>query len=482
MAKFWFSLAVLALVLVIGVAAGAFGARQLRPAVPSREPEAASLVPTPTRASTTPAPVAIPPQPTPTPDTSRQLIGSFATSNQGVSQQWTAFRQEFQQWRTSETTCSAAAMTQDLRNWVTRFDGLRDRTISLNRTSLTRPVVESLADVANQQEQSLQRLRDSWRPGDQGAFAVYERDRQDSQQSRRGVIDQAARLKTVKVSEQQQAVVQFRSAWDNVASDWDNFHTEWDAWRGREASRAVAQTAADLQVFTQRFQGIFARIQALPRSSVVVPTAEALIRAGDRETGALVRLRDRYKPDDPTLFETFERDRRVAMTERRTTADALTQLAQRIALDRQDELDAFSDTFATLTRDWDAFSNDYDSWRNQNGNCKHDDVSTRLDGFVQKFRGITASAQALRRDSPARPLADLLADATLRELTALQSLRDTWAPYDGAAWQTHEREQIAIDDMRSRVAVGLQTLAERYSVTLSTTPASATGSQPASGR
>ncbi|MBI2867091.1 MAG: hypothetical protein HYX97_02000, partial [Chloroflexi bacterium] len=396
MSKFGFTIVVLALVLAIGVAGGVLGTRMSEPVTRARQPESAAtpVPPGPAQPPATPAPVVLPPQPTPTPDNSRQLVGSFATSHQGVSQQWDSFRKDYQAWRVSETSCSATSMTRDLRDWVTRFDGLRDRAARLNRTSQTRPVVDALTDVANQQDQALQQLRDSWRPGDQGVFTVYEQDLQSFQQSRRGVIDQAARLKTVKIADQQATMAQFSANWDGVASSWDAFHNDWDAWRGREASRAVSQTAADLQAFTQRFQAVFARLQALPRQPVVVPAAEAFIRAGDRETGALVSLRDRFKPDDPSLFETFERQRRIAMTERRAAVDALTQLEQRLASERQEELGAFNDTFATLTRDWDAFSNDYTSWRNQNGNCKQDDVSAKLDGFVQKFRSIMASVQA----------------------------------------------------------------------------------------
>ena len=484
MARFGFTIVVLALVLAIGVAGGVLGTRMSEPASQARQPESAAtpVPPGPAQPPAAPAPVAIPPQPTPTPDNSRQLVGSFATSYQGVSQQWDAFRKDYQAWRVSENSCSATSMTRDLRDWVTRFDGLRDRAARLNRTSQTRPMVDALADVANQQDRALQQLRDSWRPGDTGVFTVYEQDRQGFEKSRQGVVEQAARLKTLKIADLQSAVAQLRTNWEGVASGWDSFHNDWDAWRGQESNRPVVQTVADLQVYTQRFQTVFARVQALPRQSAIVQITDSLIRAGDRETGALVSLRDRFKPDDPSQFETFERQRRIAMTERRAAVDALTQLEQRVASERQEELSAFSDTFATLTRDWDAFSNDYTSWRNQNGNCKQDDVSVKLDGFVQRFRSITASAQALRRDSPARPLADLMADATVRELTSLQALRDTWAPYDGAAWQAYEREQISTDDMRARVSVGLQTLAERYGVTLAATPASATASQPASGR
>ncbi len=484
MAKFGFTVVVLGLVLAIGVVGGVLGTRMSEPAVRARQPEPAATPASsgPAQPPAARAPVAIPPQPTPTPDNSRQLVGSFATSYQGVSQQWDSFRKDYQTWRVSENSCSATSMTRDLRDWVTRFGGLRDRATRLNRTSQTRPVVDALADVADQQDRALQQLRDSWRPGDTGVFTVYEQDRQGFEQSRRGVVEQASRLKTLKIADLQSDVAQLRANWEGVASGWDSFHNDWDAWRGQESNRAVAQTAADLQAYTQRFQAVFARLQALPRQSAIVQITDSLIRAGDRETGALVSLRDRFNPDDPSLFETFERQRRIAMSERRTAVDALTQLEQRLASERQEELGAFNDTFATLTRDWDAFSSDYTSWRNQNGNCKQDDVSIKLDGFVQRFRSITASAQALRRDSPARPLADLLADATVRELISLQTLRDTWAPYDGAAWQAYEREQIATDDMRARVSVGLQTLAERYGVALAANPTSATASQPAGGR
>ncbi|MBI4307519.1 MAG: hypothetical protein HY684_01790 [Chloroflexi bacterium] len=477
MAKIGFSLAVLILTLAIGVAAGVYGARVMQPPTSPRPPEPSPANVAALRA--TPTPLALPTQATPTPDTSRQMISAFIPSYQDVSLRWDSFRKDYRSWLTSETTCTPAAMVQEISGLVTRFAAMRERARGLSRTALTRSVVDSILDTADRENQALTRLRDAWKPNDQGPFLAYEQERRDITQARRKAVDQAAWLKTVSVAERQQSVAQLSSAWESVARDWDAFHRDWDTWRGQDASRSVAQTAADLPVFSQRFQGILTRLQGLPRSSLVIPVAEALVQAADREGSAMERLRGRFKPDDSALFESFERDRRLAAAERRKAVDRLDELTQQTASERQDAVDAFNQAFATLNQDWDTFDSDYDVWRNKNGNCQRDTITSKLADFTNRFKDIMAATQGVRRASPAKPLADLLADAAQRELSALQGLRDTWRPYDDTAIKAYEREQVTIDDLRARVAVGLQEVAERYGLTVTPLRSTAEAAKPA---
>ena len=111
----------------------------------------------------------------------------------------------------------------------------------------------------------------------------------------------------------------------------------------------------------------------------------------------------------------------------------------------------FVNSHGAITRSWDKFHGDFDTWRESLPECNASSLRARLRGFASDFSGITEEARALPRSSGVRELSDKLIGAIEGQETAIRQLRDTWQPDDPTVFELVDTERSAALTIQNEV-------------------------------
>ena len=114
----------------------------------------------------------------------------------------------------------------------------------------------------------------------------------------------------------------------------------------------------------------------------------------------------------------------------------------------------FASGHGAITRRWDQFHTDFDTWRESLPDCDASSLQASLRGFASDFSAITQEARALPRSPGVRELSDKLIGAIEGEETALRQLRDTWQPDDPTVFEAVDTERSAALAIQNEVRDG----------------------------
>ena len=224
------------------------------------------------------------------------------------------------------------------------------------------------------------------------------------------------------------AVDDFASKLKAVDQEWDGFQQEFDGWRAGLTSCHRSSVHEALQEFAVGFAGVTGQAGDLPRTAVTRELADILITAAEEEEAAFRQLRDRWQPDNLSLFELVEQRRSDSARAQRNVEDMILELEEELEKagdpEEREALKEFSDALGALRDDWNKFHDDYDELQKDARRMGPDSVLDRLDRLVSQFERIVDAAGELPSADATEDIARALEKAAEAELDALFAVND----------------------------------------------------------
>ena len=223
--------------------------------------------------------------------------------------------------------------------------------------------------------------------------------------------------------EARQAALEFGRRHRAIDRDWEQFHRDFDQWRAGLSSCGRSSFEGALRDFASDFNEITVQARNLSRPSGARSIADQLIEAANKEGAALRRLRDRWQPDDTSLFEAVATERAAAAAAQKEAQDRLTDLQGNGKPGSLEGVDQFSKDFEEINADWQKFHENYDSLRKEQGDLTNADTLTRLEELVNQFDDIAAAVDNMPSSSATEKMLKTLKEAADAEGQGLDDLR-----------------------------------------------------------
>ena len=118
----------------------------------------------------------------------------------------------------------------------------------------------------------------------------------------------------------------------------------------------------------------------------------------------------------------------------------------------------FADAQANIQAEWDAYHQEFDSWRAGLTSCTRNAAETSLREFASGAAGISSQALDLPRSADTRALADMLVAAGEGEETAFRRLSIQWQPGTVSLFEAVDEARFASNAAQTSVADGLYDL------------------------
>ena len=118
----------------------------------------------------------------------------------------------------------------------------------------------------------------------------------------------------------------------------------------------------------------------------------------------------------------------------------------------------FAAAQANIQADWDAYHQEFDSWRAGLTSCSRNAAEMSLRGFASDAAGISSLALGLPRSADTRALADLLVEAGEGEEAAFRRLSIQWQPGTVSLFDAVDEARFASNAAQTSVADGLYDL------------------------
>ncbi|MXY59352.1 MAG: hypothetical protein F4Y96_02430 [Chloroflexi bacterium] len=216
------------------------------------------------------------------------------------------------------------------------------------------------------------------------------------------------------------AFVEQRQAIDE---GWDQLHVDFDRWRAGLTSCDRSSVHEALQGFAAGFAEVTAQAGDLPRATVTREIADIVIAAAEDEEAAFRRLRDRWQPDDISLFEQVEQRRADSATAQRDVEDRTLELREQLEAAAEPgeraALMRFSDALDAVSNDWNEFHDDYAELQEAAVHLDPFAVIAELDRLVVRFDAIVETVSGLSAEGATEGVAGTLQAAVAAEREAL---------------------------------------------------------------
>ena len=225
------------------------------------------------------------------------------------------------------------------------------------------------------------------------------------------------------------AVDEFANQWQTIDQEWDQLHQDFDLWRAGLISchRSSAQEA--LQGFAASFTDVTEQARNLPRTIVIREPADTLIAAAEEEEAAFRQLRDRWQPDNLSLFELVEQRRSDAARAQRNVEDMTLELQEQLeaaASPREREaLEEFSDALDAVKNDWDRFHDDYAGLQRDANRMDPAAVLAQLQQLIAQFEEVVEAVSGLPSSDATGSMVERLQEAAEAEMDVLVAVNDS---------------------------------------------------------
>ena len=219
------------------------------------------------------------------------------------------------------------------------------------------------------------------------------------------------------------AIDAFADQRQTIDEEWDRFHQDFDEWRAGLTSCHRSSVHEALQGFAAGFAEITAQAGDLPRATVTREIADIVIAAAEDEETAFRRLRDRWQPDDISLFEQVEQRRAGSAGAQRHVEDRTLELREQLeAAAKPGEraaLTRFSDALDAVGNDWNEFHDDYAELQEAAVHLDPFAVIAELDRLIARFDAIVEAVSGLSAEGATEGVARTLQAAAAAEREAL---------------------------------------------------------------
>ena len=419
----------------------------------------------------------------------QQIAQQFNTGYDAINQEWDQLHQDFDAWRQGLITCDPSAVQASLVRFSGSIAGTTETARSLSRHSSVRGLADQLILAAEQEEEALRLLRDTWKPdlgeeepepeaSEQDESSVFEGvavARSAASAIQKRVADQLSDLQQQTTPAAKDKVDDFDAAVQSASFDWDRFHRNYDSFRTVQGGLTSEEAADRLGDLVNEFTDVVLAIRDLPSTPSTDRAALLLANAVEDEDLALRMLRgaipngeegngEAPATGEPTLFDFFDVEVVDANAARRQAGLELASALESVSSDRRNAIEAFVTQYTALNEEWAAFHGDYDGWRSTEGGCNRTKAVQALGGFAIRASELSGDVRDLPRATFLRPLGELMVEAAEREEGALKELRTSWRPFDPQVFQTLDRQRNTSGKLKRQVALGIQELLESYGI------------------
>ena len=433
----------------------------------------------------------------------QQIAQQFNTGYDAINQEWDQLHQDFDAWRQGLITCDPSAVQASLVRFSGSIAGTTETARSLSRHSSVRGLADQLILAAEQEEEALRLLRDTWKPDlgeeepePEATSNGFDSDSDDSDASeqdessvfegvavarsaasaiQKRVADQLSDLQQQTTPAAKNKVDDFDAAVQSASSDWDRFHRNYDSFRTVQGGLTSEEAADRLGDLVNEFTDVVLAIRDLPSTPSTDRAALLLANAVEDEDLALRMLRgaipngeegngEAPATGEPTLFDSFDAEVVDANAARRQARLELASALGSVSSDSRKAIEAFVTQYTALNEEWAAFHGDYDGWRSTEGGCNRTKAVQALGGFAIRASELSGDVRDLPRATFLRPLGELMVEAAEREEGALKELRTSWRPFDPQVFQTLDRQRNTSGKLKRQVALGIQELLESYGI------------------
>ena len=248
------------------------------------------------------------------------------------------------------------------------------------------------------------------------------------------------------------AVDEFANQWQTIDQEWDQLHQDFDLWRAGLTSCHRSSVQEALQGFAASFADVTEQARNLPRTIVIREPADTLIAAAEEEEAAFRQLRDRWQPDNLSLFELVEQRRSDAARAQRNVEDMTLELQEQLEAagdpKEREALEEFSDALDAIRNDWTRFHDDYAKLQRDAGPMDPAAVLAQLQQLIAQFEAVVEAVSGLPSSDATGSMVERLQGAAEAEIEALSAVNDgllgasTEGPNQGASSPLDEIEAI----------------------------------------
>ena len=149
-----------------------------------------------------------------------------------------------------------------------------------------------------------------------------------------------------------------------ISSEWDQFHGDFDQWSASLESCHPNAMREAVNEFAVSFNSVTEQARGLSRGKTSGEIADLLIVAAEEEETALRQLRDRWQPNNISLFENIEQHRTKASQAQKSAEDLVIELRDGFQDTADPEATAeFLEAFQPIKEQWDQLHDDYETLR-----------------------------------------------------------------------------------------------------------------------
>ena len=224
-------------------------------------------------------------------------------------------------------------------------------------------------------------------------------------------------------AENRQMAQQFAKTHQQIAQDWDEFRSDFDRWRNGLTSCDINSARTAFRGLAGDFDKITRQAGGLPRASVTRDLADQLIEAAGNEATALRRLRDRWQPEDTSLFEAVASQRTAGRAAQKEVIDQLMDLRETSDTGSVEEAQEFSTSFETLNEDWEKFHDNYNTLVDEQTDLSASDLSSQLEELLEELGDLVSAIEDLPANDTTEEMADSLKESAEAEESALKELQ-----------------------------------------------------------
>jgi len=274
---------------------------------------------------------------------SKSEVDDFATAVQSAGADWDRFHRNYDSYRSMQGGLTLEEAADLLGDLVSEFRGVVEAVRDLPATSPTDAAAGLLAIAVEEEDLALRLIR-GVEPnteenggdvpvGEVTVFDVFDVRVVEANRARRQARQELASALESVSTDSRNAVEAFADQYATLIQEWDTFHSDYDRWRSTEGGCDRTKAVKALGEFTIRSAELSGNVRDLPRATFLRPLGELMVEAVVREEGALKELRTSWRPFDPQVFQSLDRQRNTSGKLRRQVALGIQELLESYGID-----------------------------------------------------------------------------------------------------------------------------------------------------
>ena len=207
-----------------------------------------------------------------------------------------------------------------------------------------------------------------------------------------------------------------------ISESWDQFHGEFDQWSASLAECHPNALREAVNDFAISFNSVTEQARGLTRGKTSGEIADLLIVAAEGEEAAFRQLRDRWQPNNISLFENVEQHRTKASQAQKSAEDRVIQLRDGFEDAADPEATAeFLEAFEPIRDDWKQLHEEYETLREEAESLGDEAVLDGIEQHVETLGGIIDAIEDLPELEGAEETVEELLTVAKTELEAFEA-------------------------------------------------------------